>query len=770
MGSLSMLFEISFLLGPAGKINTPSSSVDGMVMRAARTAKLGARAGRLVKLLKCLSFIFGNGETEGDKSAKGDSTKVLAAHLAHYLSTKAAMLTIFFVLTLPLFSIGIYPEDDLSLRGWMQRLENDFKLEVTMKTLPAWRNTTLMKENNIFERSVAEMIAFYSQVDYYPYKLQGYASKFLVEGQQVLIPGDAVHGVFIPGSSPNRLQNIVRQDVTECGFIREGCSGQVKASIYFDFTKPHQFAAVMDALTIITMIGAMFGMSFALMHTVNRMVLDPLERILRTLRESASYILVKALRSMEADTEADQAEERENDFFGDTSELNGLESVFRKLRTIIDIHTQTQVVDAATMAVMDDESKGVIVDMMQIDNRRKCRKSVVGSGRMETLPASAVVVQDLPVEMSTLNSFNLHILELERPDQGKVVSHIVFDSTLGRASSRKYTNEAQFRKFHDAVAAGYTNAPYHCYAHACDICYTVYRLMDEVRAPQWLLDLDQFAMSIAALCHDLGHEGLTNPFLVETRHTLALRYNDQSPLENMHCASLFSICSNGASNVFSALSATEYKHVRKVCVSSILHTDNAHHFEMVKTIRAIFELQSHTCDFQAKNWHCSDKLEPQYVEEVLEAHASTWLELILHLADVSNPLRPFNVCHAWAWRVLDEFFAQGDQEKKLGLPVGMLNDRDKINRPHSQHGFIKFLVAPFAFTCVRIFPSWHPLASHMAGNLQQWRELWVKDASPSLEDTEACDADIFKIKTEAEELVERCPAQLEFTSVKVIQK
>ena len=28
----------------------------------------------------------------------------------------------------------------------------------------------------------------------------------------------------------------------------------------------------------------------------------------------------------------------------------------------------------------------------------------------------------------------------------------------------------------------------------------------------------------------------------------------------------------------------------------------------------------------------------------------------------------------------DEFFAQGDKEKELGIPVGMLNDRDKVNR------------------------------------------------------------------------------------------
>ena len=42
----------------------------------------------------------------------------------------------------------------------------------------------------------------------------------------------------------------------------------------------------------------------------------------------------------------------------------------------------------------------------------------------------------------------------------------------------------------------------------------------------------------------------TNPFLVESRDKLAITYNDNSPLENMHCAKLFEICSDPATNAF----------------------------------------------------------------------------------------------------------------------------------------------------------------------------------------------------------------------------
>jgi len=75
-------------------------------------------------------------------------------------------------------------------------------------------------------------------------------------------------------------------------------------------------------------------------------------------------------------------------------------------------------------------------------------------------------------------------------------------------------------------------------------------------------------------------------------------------------------------------------------------------------------MTSDTCEQQA----CEQVMLPKYTQEVLQKHTTTWFGLFLHLADVSNSSKPFDICRAWAWRVLDEFFAQGDAEKELGLP------------------------------------------------------------------------------------------------------
>ena len=46
------------------------------------------------------------------------------------------------------------------------------------------------------------------------------------------------------------------------------------------------------------------------------------------------------------------------------------------------------------------------------------------------------------------------------------------------------------------------------------------------------------------------------------------------------------------------------------------------------------------------------------------------LEAVLHLSDLSNPARPRALSVAWAERIMEEFFAQGEDEKRLGLFIG----------------------------------------------------------------------------------------------------
>merc|ERR1712232_300257 len=229
----------------------------------------------------------------------------------------------------------------------------------------------------------------------------------------------------------------------------------------------------------------------------------------------------------------------------------------------------------------------------------------------------------------------------------------------------------------------------------------------------------------------------------------------------------FQICMNPDVDVFSKLTPDMYNEARKVCIKSILHTDNTHHFEMVKLIETIYEMNTEDCERQAAeigpyvadNSQLRETSTPigdaGYMENVLKKKDPiVYLQLFLHFADVSNPLRPFDITSYWAHKCLDEFFDQGDDEKRLGLPIGMLNDRNKINRPGSQHGFIQFLVAPLVFASVRIFPSLYPLSSQLVLNLKEWRDVSEGQIEP--EALAKRDQDIDQMREKAQALVKRC--------------
>lgn len=707
-GTISMIFEISWMLGGDADVNT-------VVLRAARTAKLGARVGRLSKLLKVL--------LKKPDPYEVSKAKVLTQNLMFALSTKVSFLTIVLVMLLPLFSIPLYPYEDMSMKLWSQRLEELYRWE--LEAVPT----------NLFEVSLQHLESFYGDEKYHPYKIEGYLPDQTIDGSKVSIQGQYQ---LLGTREPNRKTNQKRAEVNHCRLSRAGCSGEEKAKIYFDFTTPNQLEAGMGIALIVFMMIVMIYMAYNIERVVEALVVTPLERMLNVVRVHAA----KVMRQFQEAHGVDEDGEEENA----VSEVEMLELVIRKLARLAEQSLKKNVINQFDLANMEESAQAAL-EMMEVkvvDSRSSvCRHSGVanspktGMTESESAPSRA------------LKSWEVDVLSMNAPQLQDAAVHMFFESELGQAA--EFVDRAIFLNFHKIVKATYKDLPYHCYAHAIDVLHCVFRILALVRGDQWLSGVECYALLVAALCHDLGHFGKTNPFLIETGHDLAVRYNDKSPLENMHCATLFQICGDSSSDVFSKATAVQRKEARKVCIDSILHTDMANHFKLVQDISQCAEVNMELCSLQAGE----DELIEEYLSEVLVKEKTMWIELFLHFADVSNPLKPFVICKAWAGRVLDEFFSQGDEEKQLGLPVGMMNDRNKVNRPGSQHGFINFLVAPLVTHTVTLFPRLLELHVQMASNMESWRNLWVDDVKPSAEDIEKKDKDVQKLKDVGEELRRR---------------
>eukprot|EP00927_Polykrikos_kofoidii_P018594 TRINITY_DN18625_c0_g1_i1.p1 TRINITY_DN18625_c0_g1~~TRINITY_DN18625_c0_g1_i1.p1 ORF type:complete len:934 (+),score=195.03 TRINITY_DN18625_c0_g1_i1:117-2804(+) len=734
IGTLSMIFEISFMLGGAGKIVLQKSSpgVNGVMVRAARAARLGARAGRLSKPMRCLSLMFS--KKRHDTVAAPDVATALGERLTQELSTKVAVLTIVLVLGVPILQLARFPEDDFSLRSWAFKLEVDYGRSHEAK--PGASGEAL---SQTFSSTVDDMTTFFENMNYEPFALAGFGE------EETLL-----------GPAPVRRQNMLWQEVTQCSVPRPGCEGKRRAAVLFDFTRSNQIDELMDVSLIVFIIVAMYLESFALSRSITTIIVKPVEKMLVTSRSMARLLgKIGSLMPDEGDT-TDHGEDR-------TDEAAMLEKIFQKMAKLTAVFMEPNMLEKHEIIGMDDESKGVFADMMQldvnalredgVDKRRKSfsNRSGDGNGDAHAMVATASLEAGLPVapnmDEDSVNSFSLNLLEMEESIVTEVVLHTVFDSSIGRHTGRILTDMSTWCRFAETVKAGYQENAYHNFVHGCDVLTSTYRLLSRAHWRCWVSEIESFALLVAAIAHDVGHPGRTNPFLIETRNEMALRYNDQSPLENMHCARLFEICQDPKADVLKRLDKVGYKQSRHVVICAILNTDNALHFDMVKEVKKVYEVNSALCNSEAVNAAC---VSTEYAEEVLRKNAGLWIKLFLHLADVSNPLKTFSVNKLWATRVVTEFFAQGDDEKRLGIPVGMLNDRDKVSAPGAEHGFINFLVAPLLFSSTHIFPLLFPCCEQLSDNVRSWRDVWVEEVKPPAEDIKKRDADVQKIQDQVD--------------------
>ena len=69
-------------------------------------------------------------------------------------------------------------------------------------------------------------------------------------------------------------------------------------------------------------------------------------------------------------------------------------------------------------------------------------------------------------------------------------------------------------------------------------------------------------------------------------------------------------------------------------------------------------------------------------------------EFLFHMADISNPSKPWMICKKWTDLLFVEFFQQGDKERELGIDISFLMDRTNTNIAKAQDGFIKNLIMP----------------------------------------------------------------------------
>ncbi|XP_050360652.1 uncharacterized protein LOC126780319 isoform X2 [Nymphalis io] len=249
------------------------------------------------------------------------------------------------------------------------------------------------------------------------------------------------------------------------------------------------------------------------------------------------------------------------------------------------------------------------------------------------------------------------------------------------------------------IEEGYHSTnPYHNSVHAADVTQAMHCFLQQKQIRDHLEPIEILASLLAAIAHDIDHPGVNQPFLIATSNHLAALYQNTSVLENHHWRVAVScIIESGL------LEVQEIRvKVERQISSLILATDITRQQEFLSQFKKY--LDNNTLDMRNRD------------------HRHLVLQIALKCADISNPCRPWEISRKWSLKVCEEFFRQGDCERKLNLPVTALCDRHTTSIPKIQTGFLKYVVTP-------LITEWHrflqnDLSAQMLKNLTYNRAKW----------------------------------------------
>ena len=259
------------------------------------------------------------------------------------------------------------------------------------------------------------------------------------------------------------------------------------------------------------------------------------------------------------------------------------------------------------------------------------------------------------------------------------------------------------QRFILALCENYQDNPFHNVYHAFAVVQMVFSIAERNSKLSRFFDAEEyFALLLSAVGHDLNHPGVTNVFMINSRHHLAIRYNDISVLENHHCATLIKFLELEGCDIFAG-SLCDQSKMRKIIIPTILATDMAkHNFVMEHFIGSMREFDRENSD-----------------------HRQSVADIILHACDIGNPVLKFEFATVWSLRIIQEFNDQVWKEEQQKLPISEFmrigSDISKIKR--NQIGFIDMFIQPLWMVLALHIENIQEYVDAIEDNRIQWEQL-----------------------------------------------
>eukprot|EP00758_Cryptobia_borreli_P001823 Tbor_TRINITY_DN2565_c0_g1::TRINITY_DN2565_c0_g1_i1::g.548::m.548/K13755/PDE1; calcium/calmodulin-dependent 3',5'-cyclic nucleotide phosphodiesterase len=263
------------------------------------------------------------------------------------------------------------------------------------------------------------------------------------------------------------------------------------------------------------------------------------------------------------------------------------------------------------------------------------------------------------------------------------------------------------------VEEGYNNyLPFHNALHAADVLQGVYYMLVPAEGITRLgiTNIDQLAIVLASLIHDFGHPGTTNQHLVDSHSSIALCYGGESPLEQMHFASVMELMKLQRYNLFKMIECDVRKEIEDRMGYLVLSTDLYRHDTIVGALR-----------LRMQEWGLTTHWEDDPICHN-NNDALLILSCFLKAADISNYTRNEDLYKNWATRLEKELQTSEKGQGEL-LPVSYFiggNITLYASMAKLQIVFISSVVVPLFSEIVELLPKLRFTGNNVAKNRNRW--------------------------------------------------
>ncbi|KAL0037875.1 hypothetical protein WJX79_003284 [Trebouxia sp. C0005] len=351
--------------------------------------------------------------------------------------------------------------------------------------------------------------------------------------------------------------------------------------------------------------------------------------------------------------------------------------------------------------------------------------SFAGSGSGS---ASAFIPADITPAFERMlqdaeTNWQFDIFAFAEATPGSTLSMLTFHLYKQAGLVREFKlDERKLCNFLQKVESGYSaENPYHNSIHAASVVQMTHMLLCHggLIKSGLITKTQQLSSYWSAAVHDYEHGGLNNDFLIKTSHALAVRYNDQSPLENHHMSAAVQLLFQPDYSyiAFDMLRSETIAHVRSVCVNQVLGTDMKRHFDITSRFQSAFKQQPVGSGGTAAH--------VMPVWDNVKAEDKTLVyQMVLKCADIGHLAVDPKTHKRWAFQLEEEFFRQGDKEKEAGLAVSPLMDRSmQGGMTRSQLGFFNIVGIPLFKAIADLFEESQPMLDGVLANFRQWEEI-----------------------------------------------